>query len=386
MRYIGRLFRIIVGLVFVFSGFVKAVDPWGTAYKITEYLGAFDLSSLIDFFPPLPIFLSVILCSLEFILGIVFLSGYLKKTSSLLVGLMMLFFTILTLIDALTNKVSDCGCFGDAILLTNWQTFWKNIVLDILLIISFIFDDFMIKRNTTNKRNSILFSLIVALLVLCFSIRNAVYEPVIDFRPWAKGNRMVPKLEDQKAPINYATYKNLNTNEEREFSMDELMEEYSKDTTFYSSWQWISSRTLSSNTISADGFSMIGILGTEDKAFEFLSHQGISFIFAINDLSSLSKEIINKLSDFEKKASGAGFQTAIITSSQQNNWKDFIKNNNWENVDIYSTDDKAIKTMLRSKAGVVMLNNGVVEEKWSYRALPSFEKVLKKIEKKEKKK
>lgn len=371
MKYLGRFFRIIVGLVFIFSGFVKSVDPYGTAYKISEYLGVFGFTDLINAIPWMPIVVSIILCTLELIVGIVLVSGFFKKTMNWIVGLMMVFFTVLTLIDALTNKVSDCGCFGDAILLTNWETFWKNIALDLLLVISFIFDKVKFP-SFVNRKLGIGVTGVIIFLVLGFSVFNAMYEPIIDFRAWKEGNRMVPKPEDQKPPVSYALYKNNQTNQEREFGMDELMQAYQDEPDFIDKWTFISSRVINTNTVAADGFSMLDVITDKDQSLEVLSHPGVSFIFTIVDLESPSKKAIERIKEFEIQANEFGCQTVIITSSSINKWADFTEKYDWKDIVIYSTDDKAIETMMRSNPGIVMMKDGVVKKKWSWRVLPEF--------------
>jgi len=124
MKFIRQLSVIITGLVFIFSGFVKAVDPLGSAYKFHDYFIAFNMS----WFDWLSLPLGILLCTIEFLAGFALLSGIRKKTGIIVIMFLMLVFTPLTLVLALTNPVSDCGCFGDAIHLTNWQTFWKNII------------------------------------------------------------------------------------------------------------------------------------------------------------------------------------------------------------------------------------------------------------------
>ena len=371
MKYLGRFFRIIVGLVFIFSGFVKSVDPYGTAYKISEYLGVFGFTDLINAVPWMPIVVSIILCTLELIVGIVLVSGFFKKTMNWIVGLMMVFFTVLTLIDALTNKVSDCGCFGDAILLTNWETFWKNIALDLLLVISFIFDKVKFP-SFVNRKLGIGVTGVIIFLVLGFSVFNAMYEPIIDFRAWKEGNRMVPKPEDQKPPVSYALYKNTQTNQEREFGMDELMQAYQDEPDFIDKWTFISSRVINTNTVAADGFSMLDVITDKDQSLEVLSHPGVSFIFTIVDLESPSKKAIERIKEFEIQANEFGCQTVIITSSSIKKWADFTEKYDWKDIVIYSTDDKAIETMMRSNPGIVMMKDGVVKKKWSWRVLPEF--------------
>lgn len=122
-----NLCRFLLAGLFIFSGFVKAVDPLGTQYKIEDYLSAFGMT---DWFPAFfPLLFSVILSTLEFSVGVLLFFGVRKRASTTLAFLMMLVMTPLTLYLAVTNPVSDCGCFGDAWVLTNWQTFWKNVVL-----------------------------------------------------------------------------------------------------------------------------------------------------------------------------------------------------------------------------------------------------------------
>jgi uncharacterized membrane protein YphA (DoxX/SURF4 family) len=373
MKYLGRIFRIIVGLVFIFSGFVKSVDPYGTAYKITEYLNVFGFSSLIERIDALPIIMSIVLCSLEFVVGVLLVMGIYKKPITWIVSLMMIFFTILTLIDALTNKVTDCGCFGDAVKLTNWETFFKNIILDIMLVLAIVFDKIKEPKLKDNTRRVLL--VIVVLIILIFTSINAIYEPMIDFRPWKEGNKMVPMQDEQTAPISYATYKNNITQEEKEFGMEDLMQAYQDDPNFATNWTFISSRIINTNTIAADGFSMMGIIDNKDEAFEILSHEGTLFIFTLVDLSKPSEKAIAKISEFEKQASNKGYASALITASPINKWKEFTDKHNWTSIMMYSTDDKAIQTMMRSNPGVVMIENGVVKKKWSWRCLPKFEKL-----------
>ena len=134
MKIIRGFSRVIIGLVFMFSGIVKAIDPLGSAYKFHDYFQAFNLG----FLNWLSLPLAILLFTAEFIAGFSVLTGIKQRTGIWGVMILMIIFTPLTFILALTNPVSDCGCFGDAIHLTNWQTFWKNIVLISLAIILFI--------------------------------------------------------------------------------------------------------------------------------------------------------------------------------------------------------------------------------------------------------
>jgi uncharacterized membrane protein YphA (DoxX/SURF4 family) len=125
--------RLILGIVFIFSGFVKSIDPLGTQYKIEDYLEAFNLQSLFPSFVPL--LLSIGIALLEFMVGVFFVFGIRRKFATIMAFIMMLFYTPLTLYIAISNPVKDCGCFGDALIITNWQTFYKNVILLLCVII-----------------------------------------------------------------------------------------------------------------------------------------------------------------------------------------------------------------------------------------------------------
>ena len=129
------IFQVLLGATFIFSGFVKAVDPYGFVYKIQDYLAAFGM----EFFYPLASLAAVVLITLEFLLGINMLLGMHVKTTYIFTLIFMGVMTPLTLYLALFNPVKDCGCFGDALIISNWETFWKNIVLSALAVFVFIF-------------------------------------------------------------------------------------------------------------------------------------------------------------------------------------------------------------------------------------------------------
>jgi len=135
MKILNLISRIIVGAVFIFSGFVKAVDPLGLTYKFSDYFIAFG----IQFLDPIALPLAILLSSTEFLIGISLFFGYRYKLASWILIIFMSFFTILTFILALTNPVADCGCFGDAIIMTNWQTFFKNLCLLPFTVIIFVY-------------------------------------------------------------------------------------------------------------------------------------------------------------------------------------------------------------------------------------------------------
>jgi uncharacterized membrane protein YphA (DoxX/SURF4 family) len=367
MKYIVAISRFIFGAVFMFSGFVKAVDPYGTAYKMEEYLNVFGMSSWFESMPSIYIVASVGLCCLEFVIGFAIFFHLCKRTSLWLAGLMMLYFTTITLIDALTNQVSDCGCFGDAIKLTNWETFWKNIALDALLLLTIIFEK---RKKVKPIRWKGVVVLSVACLAVGFSVYNAMYEPCLDFRPWAVGNQIILPKAEQKPMESYATYRNNETNKEKEFDMQELMNMYIQDTTFKDSWTFVSSRVLNPNEIKAGGFAMSDVISNDDKAFEFLSQEDTIYLIPCLDLKNVSETAAKRTIAFAQSKLADNKPVALITASLPSQWIAFMEKYKAEKILIYSTDDKAIKTIARSNIAVVELVDGKIISKKSWRSLP----------------
>ncbi len=369
MKLVSTILRLIFGAVFMFSGFVKAVDPWGTAYKIEEYFSAFSMGWLSEKISFLPITVSVILCCLEFMVGVLMFFGFFRKVVKPAAVVFMSFFTVLTFIDALTNRVSDCGCFGDAIKLSNWETFWKNVVLDFALLGIYLSERKM--RFATSPVNSKLLTAFFSVAVLAFAVYNTVYEPVIDFRAWKIGNQMVAVGDERMPPVSFATYKNNATGEVKEFETEDLMEAYRKNPNFASEWSFMDSRVENTNTVAADGFSLQALGFEEDETMEILSDTTSDlYMISSYDLRKTSGKGMKRVLAFGDKAVETGARVIFVTASSVANCDAFIEKYKVGNIVFYSADDKAIKTMLRSNPGVVKISKGKVADKWSWRSLP----------------
>ena len=210
MKAIRLISRIFVGLVFIFSGFVKGVDPLGSAYKFEDYFYAFGLEAIASWALPL----AILMIAAEFIIGWALLIGVKIKPAAWGVMLFMVFFTILTLYLALEDPVEDCGCFGDAIILTNWQTFYKNLIIMVPTIIVF-FGRKKIKPLFCCKVEwgIVLVGLAIIVGLSLYCLRHL---PIIDFRPWKIGTSMID--ENAAPPKSYVTYKNKKTGESKTFS------------------------------------------------------------------------------------------------------------------------------------------------------------------------
>ena len=189
LKILAELCRLLIGVVFIFSGFVKAVDPVGGAIKIGEYLASFGL----DMLQPFTVLLSFNLSAIEFALGVCMLLGVYRRYVSFLVLVFMAFMTPLTLYLALFDPVSDCGCFGDAFTLTNWQTFWKNVFLFFMAYLVFYRRKQFKSIYNFLEQTVLLFGSII--FIGCVEGYSYRHLPIIDFRPYAIGSNISAGME-----------------------------------------------------------------------------------------------------------------------------------------------------------------------------------------------
>jgi len=354
--------RVFVGLVFIFSSFVKGVDPLGTAFKITDYLTAWQFGGLsFEWLEPAAPFLSMLLITLEFLVGVMLLTGSFRRFTAWLLALMMLFFTCTTLYDAISNKVNDCGCFGDAIKLTNWQTFWKNIILDIPTI--WIVLTCNLRRKKRTERDTLVATFAIVLMVI-FGLFNINNEPCIDFRPWKVGNQMVDMDENLKVK-SYLTYRNKTTGETQEFLSEDLMKKM-EDPAWEESWEWESSRVEDPHEIKADGFAMLD-MEMNDHAQELIISDHYLMIATLYDLEKIDERAITSLQRMDEFCNENDIQLVILSSVLPEKIQDFLHAQHLDDLEYYFADATAIKTILRSNPGYILLKEGKVIGKWHYR-------------------
>lgn len=354
--------RVIVGAVFLFSGFVKGVDPLGTAFKITEYMNTWSFFGIsFTGFTPLAPTLAVALVTLEFVVGAMLIFGSFRRLTAWVLLLMMVFFTTTTLYDAITNEVTDCGCFGDAIKLTNWQTFGKNVVLFVLAIVILITQNVRRKKRTERDVQVLLFATI---LMVIFAIYNINHEPVIDFRSWKVGNQMIdndPSLEVQS----YVTYRNTTTGETDEFLSSELVNKMA-DPEWESQWEWESSRVVDPHEIKADGFSMLD-MNMDDHAQELIGSEDYLLIATIHHLDKVDEKGVAALKRIAEYSDENGVMMVVLSSALPEEVESFLYENKLDNLEFYFADATAIETMARSNPGFVLMKGGKVMGKWHHR-------------------
>ncbi len=357
--------RTLVGLTFTFSGFVKAIDPWGTAYKIGDYLSAWG-----TFFFNVPEFtfiLSILLCAFELTLGVSLLFGFRARVANCGAALMMLFMTPLTLWIALKNPVQDCGCFGDALIIDNWTTFWKNIVLCTLIAIIFVFRRKQIGHGSTWAQ------WIAVFFTAIFSIGLSLYSfqklPMIDFRPYHIGANIIKGMEiPDDAPVDEYNITLIydSAGVQREFSLDN----FPKD----SAWTFVDQKS----TLVKQGYVppihdfSLEVDG-EDITDQVLSDPNYTFLIISWDIQHgfFNKENISKLNALYNYARRNNYNLYFMTASVEQDIET-LKQKLDKSMPVAQTDKITLKTIVRSNPGVVLIKDGTVINKWSMNTLPKF--------------
>jgi len=363
MRIVRIISRVVLGLVFILSGFVKGVDPLGTAYKIEDYFIVFGVNWAI----PFSLSLAVILCVSEFSLGIFLLTNIFKKTTAWLVALMMLFFTFLTLNDALYNPVPNCGCFGDFIILTNWETFYKNLVIDFFLIFIFITRN---KFESPYKKTTewSIAVLVIAIFTL-FNSYNINHLPIIDYRDWKVGKNLV--LETTQDLKYYLIYTNKNTHESKEF----LSPNYPyNDSLWMTEWEYTDMRIVDPNEYPTE-VSFFNLNG-DDVTLDILQDPLYHFLLVSYDLKLANWENLEKIRSIKNQAEADGYSFSMITSSSEETIDNFQKSQQFY-ADFYQGDDIDLKTIIRSNPGLIVIKKGKIIGKWAHAYLPSYKSIIK---------
>ena len=349
--------RFVLAVVFIFSGFVKAIDPLGTQYKIQDYLDAFGWT---DVFPEsIPFIAAALLGMLEFCLGVYLFFGIRRIIAPRAVVAVMAIMTPLTFWLALDNPVSDCGCFGDAVVLTNWETFGKNVVLLAMSLVVLKWRKRIFPLATT--RFDWLIALYGFLYIFCMTIYCYRHLPVFDFRPYYVGAdiRQGMEIPEGKEPTEFETRFVLQKDGvEKEFTLENYPD---------STWTFVDSRTV----VKKKGyeppihdFSMIRYEDGEDITEQVLADEGYTFLLVAHQLEQASDSRIDLINELYDYCLEYGYTFYCLTSSSD---EDILK---WQEdtgaeYPFCLMDNITLKTMVRSNPGLILLKKGVVIHKWN---------------------
>lgn len=369
MKLLRNICRILVGILFIYSGFVKGVDPLGSDYKFTDYFNAFGMSWM----GATALFFSFLLSMAEFLIGLCLFLNIKIRTASWGALLFMGFFTPLTLILAIKNPVTDCGCFGDALILTNWETFWKNIVLLVMTLIIF-YNRAKFKSLFNFLEQTVI---LVCTIVLMFSVQWYSYRhlPILDFRPYAIGKNIQSGMTiPEGAPHDeYETtlkYKNKNTGEIKDFTEQNFPWQ---DTV---NWEYASS----TQKLVKEGYKapihdfVIEHPEQGDITQEVLQDNNYTFLaisYNINKANPVNQDKLNRLAAY---AQSRGYRFYGLSASVADDVHKYTEAHH-VNYDFCSTDEIQLKTMIRSNPGLVLLREGTIIDKWGYRDVPEVEEL-----------
>jgi uncharacterized membrane protein YphA (DoxX/SURF4 family) len=371
MKFIKIFSRILVGLVFVFSGFIKGIDILGYTYKIQDYFIAFKMSWMV----PAAFYIAIFFCVFEFVLGVALIFRLKSRLTSVLLLLFMSFFTILTFYLALKNPVSDCGCFGDFWVITNWQTFYKNIILMVFVFIVFF------TRNSYKKPKPAIYQLSVTVLGTLAILAAIIYcyrhLPIIDSLPWKKGNNIrklvIPTPEVAKI---YLIYKNKTTGETKEYPSDNYPW---KDSVWVANWQFVDQRKeVIKPYIMAPihDFTINDEFG-DDYTADYINKPGYQFILVAYDLNKTNKNAFTKAGLIYNGCEKDSISFIALTGTSFITINPFKKENAIK-FQIFNTDETALKTMIRANPGLILIKDGVVIEKWHYNDFPEYSRLKEK--------
>lgn len=359
MKYIVTLSRIIVGILFIISGFIKLNDPVGFSFKLEEYFspGVLDL----DFLMPYALGISIFVVILEVLLGIMLLIGFRARITVWSLLLMIIFFTFLTFYSAYFNKVTDCGCFGDAIKLTPWESFTKDVVLLVLIVVLFLGVKYIGSPfGDGSKRLIVGLSLLVSAIFAYYVLNHL---PALDFRPYKIGANIEEGMSvPEDAPVAIFDYswkfnvdgeeKVVVTNGDYPAVDGEFIGVETKEI------QKGYEPPIHDFTIEMDG---------EDMAASLLQEFKLVMVIAY-DMAKSNYRAFAEIKEVTDKAMKNGYKVIGMSASGKD-YTQKLKKEYQLGFDFYFTDETTLKTIVRSNPGVLVLEKGTIIQKVHYNDL-----------------
>ena len=356
--------RLLMAITFIFSGFVKGMDPLGTQYKITDYLEALHLDWIFPSWSTLV--MSILLSTCEFALGIFLLFAIRRRLVSKITLLVMSIMTLITLWIVLANPVKDCGCFGDAITLTNAETFGKNILLLAIAILLWRYP-LMMPRLISKSTQWIVINY-TFLYSIIMSLWSLWYLPQFDFRPYHIGANIKQGMEipkGAKQPKFETTFILEKNGVQKEFTLDNYPD---------STWTFIDSKTIQTE----EGYvPPIHDFSIEDRKFgtditqNVIQDEGYTFMLISPHLETADDSNFGNIDEIYEYANEHGYKFICLTASNDKaikHWQDITG----AEYPFYTTDETTLKTIIRSNPGLVLLKNGTIIQKWSHNDLPDL--------------
>lgn len=358
-KTVTLLCRLILALTFVFSGFVKSVDPWGTALKVDEYLSIYGIEELSRW----SMGFSIWLCGAELMMGLMLLFKVRIRLVSIFALVSMSFFTLLTFLSATWIPVEDCGCFGDAVKMTPWQTFAKNAVL--LPMACVVWHHYRPDRIFAFRRTEVVLTLLFFSIAMGVGIYSYRHLPLIDFLPYRVGVNIAEAMNEETSlpssqPATVLVYRNIESGRTREFSLDD--EEWQDA----SKWEWVDTYTVDAIPSMRPTVAEFAVRDAEgDATQDIIGRAGRVYVFCVTDAEMLDKRCRERIGRAVEHASAEGSECVVLTPKPLHDitYYDF---GGFE-VRAYNVDASTMKTMLRARDGLVVLDDGTITAKMTCR-------------------
>ena len=377
MKHLTHLIRFLVGALFIFSGLVKLNDPMGLSFKLHDYFAPDVLN--MEWLNPFTLQLALFVIILEVLLGVALLLGYQKKGTLLLLSGMIVFFTFLTFYSAYFNKVTDCGCFGDAIPLTPWQSFYKDVILSLAILILWLGQRHI--QRLSQKRW--IEGTLLLCLVACSLLANSVLKhlPFKDFRPYAVGKSikegMMSAEERGLDPTEYGTIYTLKNDQTGELQVVDS-KAYIEDEWWKRS-EWVIQDELTEQKLIKKGYEppihdFEFMIDDEDRTDAYLSAPSVLFIVS-RKLETANADALGAIGDLALECAANGIPVIAGSASSEETIAEYRSYHQWD-FPVSMMDETTLKTVVRSNPGVLLLREGKVVGKWAHVDLSDVDELL----------
>ncbi|OUR96027.1 DoxX family protein [Flavobacteriales bacterium 33_180_T64] len=363
MKTLVHICRVLVGVLFIFSGFIKLNDPLGFSYKLQEYFSydVLDIPSLI----PYALGISVFVVVVEVVLGVFLLIGYKSKFTIWSLLAMIVFFTFLTFYAAYFEKVKDCGCFGDFLKLDPWESFWKDVILLVMIVVLLIGQRHI--KPILTKFGLTITALLSFIVCLWFGYHVLMHLPALDFRAYKIDDNLQKNMElspdAQKAITDYIWTYTLNGEEKTVTDRGRGPKTYDKIIGV------VTEEIEEGDVPKIQDFSIES--EDEDLTSQFLAQEKLVMIVAYN-LEKAEANGMEKLKAMSDLAQERGYTVIGLTASGESKKKEVRDTYNLD-FDFYLCDEKVLKTIVRANPGIIVLEKGTVTQKAHYNDLEDLE-------------
>lgn len=362
IEIITWIIRLVVGSVFMFSGFAKAIDPYGTLYKVDAYLASMSL----DIWPNLELVGVFALCAAEFLVGVFILTGCFRRSTAIIAAIIMAFMLPLTLWIAVSDPVDDCGCFGDALVISNWATFWKNVALTAAIAWLVVYNK-KCHWLVTPALQWIAF-VATSIFIVVIELFGYISQPLIDFRPYKQGEPIIDFENQATAEEPQFIFIYEKDGIRKEFRDTDVLPEESEGWEFVDRKELPHQQPKASTAENGKSLRIWDKTGEEDVTEEAIDEKGMELLVMMPNLKEVSPATTWKLNSlYEWSIKNNVFMAAVVsgTPDEIDEWEDL----SMASYPIFTADDTQIKEVVRGNPAVVYLVDGKIEWKSSLAAI-----------------